>query len=225
MALIVPSWSPSWSLPPPMRAAATDPRTGDAAPAPSECLSEAHYRLLRHAAVHTLSLLGHASAVFKKRCFTRHRRRRSRGRWFPNEGRPGSRADSAPGERFSVPRCRLLHHTAVSFASSDIRPPASPLWALALRLAPRASGDGILVPQRPPAFGYINRHVRHDHHLPGTSEDVNVNTVLMDCFTRVRTGCCSATLMDTYATIAMIQSLSEDVNIEPMMLPRLGAWV
>ena len=69
MTLIVPSWSPSWSLPPPMRAAAPDPRTGDAAPAPSECLSEAHYRLLRHAAVHTLSLLGHASAVFKKTLF------------------------------------------------------------------------------------------------------------------------------------------------------------
>ena len=39
MTLIAPSWSPSWSLPPPMRAAAPDPRTGDAAPAPSECLS------------------------------------------------------------------------------------------------------------------------------------------------------------------------------------------
>ena len=38
-----------------------------------------------------------------------------RRRWFPTEGRPGSRADSAPGERISVPRCRLLHHTAVSF--------------------------------------------------------------------------------------------------------------
>ena len=115
MTLVVPSWSPSWSLPPPMRAAAPDPRTGDAAPAPSECLSEAHYRLLRHAAVHTLSLLGHAPAAFKKRCFTRHRRRHSRGRWFPNEGAPGSRVDSAPGERFSVPRCRFLHHTAVFF--------------------------------------------------------------------------------------------------------------
>ena len=51
MALLLPSWTPSWSLPPPMRAAAPDPHTGDAAPAPSECLSEAHYRLLRHAAV------------------------------------------------------------------------------------------------------------------------------------------------------------------------------
>ena len=51
MALLLPSWTPSWSLPPPMRAAAPDPHAGDAAPAPSECLSEAHYRLLRHAAV------------------------------------------------------------------------------------------------------------------------------------------------------------------------------
>jgi len=67
MTLISPSWSPSWSLPPPMRAAATDPRTGDAAPAPRECLSEAHCHLLRHAAVRTLSLLGHAPAVFKKK--------------------------------------------------------------------------------------------------------------------------------------------------------------
>jgi len=57
MTLVVPSWSPSWSLPPPMRAAAPDPRTGDAAPAPSECLSEAHYRLLRHAAVQRRRLL------------------------------------------------------------------------------------------------------------------------------------------------------------------------
>ena len=30
-------------------------------------------------------------------------------------------ADSAPGEGFSVARYRLLHHTAVSFVSSDIR--------------------------------------------------------------------------------------------------------
>ena len=30
-------------------------------------------------------------------------------------------ADSAPGECFSVARYRLLHHTAVSFVSSDIR--------------------------------------------------------------------------------------------------------
>ena len=29
--------------------------------------------------------------------------------------------DSAPGECFSVARYRLLHHTAVSFVSSDIR--------------------------------------------------------------------------------------------------------
>ena len=29
-------------------------------------------------------------------------------------------ADSAPGERFSVARYRLLHHTAVSFVSSDV---------------------------------------------------------------------------------------------------------
>ena len=57
MTLVVPSWSPSWSLPPPMRAAAPDPHTGDAAPAPSECLSEAHYRLLRHAAVQRRRLL------------------------------------------------------------------------------------------------------------------------------------------------------------------------
>ena len=64
-----------------------------------------------------LFLLGHLTSAF----FTRHRRRRPRGRWFPKEGRPGARADSAPGERFSVARCRLLHHTAVSFASSDIR--------------------------------------------------------------------------------------------------------
>ena len=97
--------------------------------------------------------------------------------------------------------------------------PPPPLWILVLRLAPRASGAGILVPQRPPAFGYISRRVRHDHHLPGTSEDVNI--VPVDCFTRVRTGC-SATLTDAYATIAMIRNLSEDVNIEPMMLPRLG---
>ena len=101
--------------------------------------------------------------------------------------------------------------------------PPPPLWILVLRLAPRASGAGVLVPQRPPErppeFGYISRRVRHDHHLPGTSEDVNI--VPVDCFTRVRAAC-SATLMDTYATIAMIRSLSEDVNIEPMMLPRLG---
>ena len=78
MTLVVPSWSPSWSLPPPMRAAAPDPHTGDAAPAPSECLSEARYRLLRHAAVSFGS--SDISGFFLKRCFTRHRRRRSRGR-------------------------------------------------------------------------------------------------------------------------------------------------
>ena len=82
--------------------------------------------------------------------------------------------------------------------------PPPPLWILVLRLAPRASGAGILVPQRPPErFGYISRRVRHDHHLPGTSEDVNI--VPVDCFTRVRTGC-SATLTDAYATIAMIRT-------------------
>ena len=106
-----------------MRAAAPGPRTGDAAPAPSECLSEARYRLPRHAAVSfgssdisglffasTVSPVADGGALVQ----------RPRGRWFPKEGRPGARADSAPGERFSVAHCRLLHHTAVSFVSSDI---------------------------------------------------------------------------------------------------------
>ena len=123
MTLLLPSWTPSWSLPPPMRAAAPGPRTGDAAPAPSECLSEARYRLPRHAAVSfgssdisglffasTVSPVADGGALVQ----------RPRGRWFPKEGRPGARADSAPGESFSVAHCRLLHHTAVSFVSSDI---------------------------------------------------------------------------------------------------------
>ena len=106
-----------------MRAAAPGPRTGDAAPAPSECLSEARYRLPRHAAVSfgssdisglffasTVSPVADGGALVQ----------RPRGRWFPKEGRPGARADSAPGESFSVAHCRLLHHTAVSFVSSDI---------------------------------------------------------------------------------------------------------
>ena len=106
-----------------MRAAAPGPRTGDAAPAPSECLSAARYRLPRHAAVSfgssdisglffasTVSPVADGGALVQ----------RPRGRWFPKEGRPGARADSAPGERFSVAHCRLLHHTAVSFVSSDI---------------------------------------------------------------------------------------------------------
>ena len=63
--------------------------------------------------------------------------------------------------------------------------PPPPLWILVLRLAPRASGAGILVPhrppERPPEFGYISRRVRHDHRLPSTSEDVNVVSVY--CFT------------------------------------------
>ena len=106
-----------------MRAAAPGPRTGDAAPAPSECLSEARYRLPRHAAVSfgssdisglfftsTVSPVADGGALVQ----------RPRGRWFPKEGRPGARADSAPGESFSVAHCRLLHHTAVSFVSSDL---------------------------------------------------------------------------------------------------------
>ena len=101
-------------------------------------------------------------------------------------------------------------------------PPPS-LWSLVLRLPPRASGAGNLVPHRPPKRppepGYISRRVRHDHHLLGTSEDVN--TVPVYCFTRVRMRC-SATLTDAYNTIAMIRNLSEDVNIESMRLPRLG---
>ena len=105
-----------------MRAAAPGPRTGDAAPAPSECLSEARYRLPRHAAVSfgssdisglffasTVSPVADGGALVQ----------RPRGRWFPKEGRPGARADSAPGESFSVAHCRLLHHTAVSFVSSS----------------------------------------------------------------------------------------------------------
>ena len=56
-----------------------------------------------------------------------------------------------------------------------------PLWILVLRSAPHASGAGLLVPQKPPDVGYISRRVRHDHHHPGTSEDVNILRV--DCFT------------------------------------------
>ena len=52
--------------------------------------------------------------------------------------------------------------------------PPPPLWILVLRLAPRASGAGLLVPQTPPDVGHISRHVRHDHHPPGASEDVNI---------------------------------------------------
>ena len=106
-----------------MRAAAPGPRTGGAAPAPSECLSGARYRLPRRDAVSfgssdisglfftsTVSPVADGGALVQ----------RPRGRWFPKEGRPGARADSAPGESFSVAHCRLLHHTAVSFVSSDI---------------------------------------------------------------------------------------------------------
>ena len=80
-----------------------------------------------------------------------------------------------------------------------------------LRSAPRASGTDLLVPQKPPDVGYISRRVRHDHHPPGTSEDVNILRV--DCFTWVRTAC-SATLTDAYATIAMFRNSNEDVNTE-----------
>ena len=72
-----------------------------------------------------------------------------------------------------------------------------------LRSAPRTSGADILVPQKPPDFGYISRRVRHDRHVPGTSEDVNI--VPMDCLTWVRTGC-SATPADAYATIATLRA-------------------
>ena len=93
--------------------------------------------------------------------------------------------------------------------------PPPPLWILVLRLPPRASSAGNLVPhrppERPPELGYISRRVRHDHRLPSTSEDVNIVSVY--CFTWVRTRC-SATLTDAYATIAMIRNLSEDVNTE-----------
>ena len=80
--------------------------------------------------------------------------------------------------------------------------PPPPLWNLVLRVPPRASGAGNLVPhtppERPPEFCYISRRVRHDHRLPSTSEDVNVVSVY--CFTWVRKRC-SATLTDAYATI------------------------
>ena len=49
-----------------------------------------------------------------------------------------------------------------------------PLWMLMLRSAPRASGTDLLVPQKTPDVGYTSRRVRHDHHSPGTSEDVNI---------------------------------------------------
>ena len=61
--------------------------------------------------------------------------------------------------------------------------------------------------------------VRHDHHPPGTSEDVDILRV--DCFTWVRTAC-SATLTDAHATIAMFRNSNEDVNTESVRLPRLG---
>ena len=34
------------------------------------------------------------------------------------------------------------------------------LWVLVLRSAPRASGADILVPQKPPDFGYVSRRMR-----------------------------------------------------------------
>ena len=62
-------------------------------------------------------------------------------------------ADSAPGECFSVARYRLLHHTAVSFVSSDIRVFCRvavctcagrplPLWLFILRKIQRCRGAG-----------------------------------------------------------------------------------
>ena len=61
-----------------------------------------------------------------------------------------------------------------------------PLWMLMLRSAPRASGAEMLVPRKPPDFGYASRRTGNNHHVPGTDEDVNIEP--MDCLVCVRTG-------------------------------------
>ena len=162
-----------------MRAAAPGPRTGDAAPAPSECLSEARYRLPRHAAVSfgssdisglffasTVSPVADGGALVQ----------RPRGRWFPKEGRPGARADSAPGESFSVAHCRLLHHTAVSFVSSDVSvfsvthtPPPS----LTTRPGGVSDADATSALHRPLAITYASRRMNRNRRSPDAHEDVN----------------------------------------------------
>ena len=83
-------------------------------PAPGECLSEARYRLLRHAAV---SFGSSDISVFLP--VTDGGAPAGGGSLKRADLMPA--ADSAPGECFSVARYRLLHHTAVSFVSSDIR--------------------------------------------------------------------------------------------------------
>ena len=151
-----------------MRAAAPGPRTGDAAPAPSECLSEARYRLPRHAAVSfgssdisglffasTVSPVADGGALVQ----------RPRGRWFPKEGRPGARADSAPGESFSVAHCRLLHHTAVSFVSSDIS-----VFSRMLRPSP------LLMMHVPPALVWMSERLLHPPSLSRANGRGAVNT-------------------------------------------------
>jgi hypothetical protein len=109
--------------------------------------------------------------------------------------------------------CCSVAPGSVSVGPTHTPPP--PLWILVLRLGPRASSAGNMVPhrlpERPPELGYISRRVRHDHRLPNTSEDVNIVSVY--CFAWVWTRC-SATLTDAYTTIAMIRNLSEDVNTE-----------